>query len=57
MVMTYKIIRVDTFNHDNHIRKARISLAMIYSKLCLSLVLQGFTVVIATISLFREVHK
>ena len=52
-----KIIRSEIFDHDNHSRKARISLAMTYSRLCLSLVLQGFTVVIATISLFREVHK
>jgi len=37
--------------------EARLALAMRYSKLCLSIASQGFTVVIATISLFREVHK
>ena len=38
-------------------RDARVALAMIYSRLCSLLSQQGFTVVIATISLFREVHK
>ncbi len=43
-------------NYDNHGRKGRLTLAMQYSNLCRILVMQGLTVVIATISLFREVH-
>tara|TARA_B100001250_G_C19633858_1_gene715003 strand:+ start:145 stop:588 length:444 start_codon:yes stop_codon:yes gene_type:complete len=42
---------------EGHDRNSRLSLAMKYSRLCLNLVSQGLTVVIATISLFREVHK
>ena len=41
----------------NHGRDARMVLAMQYARLCGILVAQGLTVVIATISLFREVHK
>ena len=44
-------------NVNNHCREARLSLAMQYAHLCRVLASQGFTVVIATISLFREVHK
>jgi len=40
----------------NHHREARLALAMRYARLCRLLASQGFTVVIATISLFREVH-
>jgi adenylylsulfate kinase-like enzyme len=43
-------------NAQNHGREARLALAMQYAKLCRILALQGMTVVIATISLFREVH-
>lgn len=38
-------------------REARLSMAKRYSRLCQLFSLQGFTVVIATISLFREVHE
>ncbi len=37
-------------------RNARLSLAMQYSHLCRAISTQGLTVVIATISLFKEVH-
>lgn len=40
----------------NHGREARLALAMRYAKLCQLIAEQGVTVVIATISLFREVH-
>lgn len=44
-------------NAQNHGREGRLALAMQYSHLCRILVAQGLTVVIATISLFREVHS
>ena len=37
-------------------REKRLALAMQYAYLCNTLAKQGFTVVIATISLFKEVH-
>lgn len=43
-------------NADNHGREGRLALAMQYAHLCRVLAKQGLTVVIATISLFREVH-
>jgi cytidine diphosphoramidate kinase len=45
-----------TISFENHGREGRLALAMMYAKLCKILSSQGFTVVIATISLFREVH-
>jgi cytidine diphosphoramidate kinase len=45
-----------TANADNHGREGRLALALQYARLCRILASQGFTVVIATISLFREVH-
>ena len=44
------------FNDKNHGREGRLTLAMQYAHLCRVIALQGLTVVIATISLFREVH-
>jgi adenylylsulfate kinase-like enzyme len=41
----------------NHNRKKRLALAMQYARLCQMIAEQGITVVIATISLFREVHS
>jgi len=41
----------------NFSRNARLELAIKYSKLCKLLSDQGITVVIATISLFKEVHQ
>jgi cytidine diphosphoramidate kinase len=43
-------------NTQNHGREGRLALAMQYARLCRVLADQGLTVVIATISLFREVH-
>lgn len=43
-------------NAQNHGREGRMALAMQYAHLCRILAKQGLTVVIATISLFREVH-
>tara|TARA_B100001063_G_scaffold117629_1_gene109818 strand:+ start:1429 stop:1965 length:537 start_codon:yes stop_codon:yes gene_type:complete len=44
-------------NSQNHGREGRLALAMQYAHLCRVIAAQGFTVVIATISLFREVHE
>ena len=41
----------------NHNRETRLVLAMRYAYLCKMLSSQGSTVIISTISLFREVHK
>jgi len=41
---------------QNHGREGRLALAMQYAHLCRMIAAQGHTVVIATISLFREVH-
>jgi len=43
-------------NAQNHGREGRLALALRYAHLCQILARQGLTVVIATISLFREVH-
>ena len=43
-------------NAQNHGREGRLALAMQYAHLCRVIAAQGLTVVIATISLFREVH-
>jgi len=45
-----------TVNADNHGREARLALAFQYAHLCRVIASQGLTVVIATISLFREIH-
>lgn len=44
-------------NAQNHGRAGRLALAMQYAHLCRVIARQGLTVVIATISLFREVHE
>lgn len=44
-------------NASQHDRDARLALAMQYSRLCKLIASQGVTVVIATISLFHEVHE
>jgi adenylylsulfate kinase-like enzyme len=41
---------------QHHGREARLGLALRYAQLCKTLADQGMTIVIATISLFREVH-
>lgn len=43
-------------NAGNHGRASRLALAMQYAHLCRVIAAQDLTVVIATISLFREVH-
>jgi adenylylsulfate kinase-like enzyme len=43
-------------NTQNHGREGRLALAMQYAHLCRILAKQGLTVVISTISLFRELH-
>ncbi len=43
-------------NEKNHGREGRLGLAMQYAHLCRVIAAQDVTVVIATISLFREVH-
>ena len=44
-------------NVENYGRDKRMALALQYAHLCNILAKQGFTVVIATISLFKEVHE
>jgi adenylylsulfate kinase-like enzyme len=44
-------------NTQNHSRQGRLTLALKYARLCLLIAGQGVVVVIATISLFKEVHK
>jgi adenylylsulfate kinase len=41
----------------DHGRKSRLALSMQYGQLCKLLSLQGYTVIIATISMFREVYE
>ncbi len=43
-------------NAEHYGREGRLALALQYAHLCRVLAAQGLTVVIATISLFREVH-
>ncbi|MBT9264473.1 adenylyl-sulfate kinase [Pseudomonas sp. MG-9] len=43
-------------NSQNHGREGRLALALQYAHLCRMIAAQGQTVVIATISLFHEVH-
>lgn len=43
-------------NARNHGREGRLALALQYAHLCRVIASQGLTVVIATISLFKEVH-
>lgn len=43
-------------NSENHKFKNRVEIALSYSKLCNYLSSQGFTIVIATISLYKKVH-
>lgn len=51
------VLSVTSQDGSHHDREQRISLAMRYSRLCKLFASQNFTVVIATISLFREVHE
>ena len=51
-----EILGADKHKNVNHNRDKRLELALSYAKLCRTLSSQGFTVVISTISMFREVH-
>ena len=51
------VFGASTPNTQNHSRQGRLALALQYSRLCLLIAGQGVVVVIATISLFKEVHK
>ena len=51
------VFTADTHSLENHGRDGRLQLAHRYSRLCKMLSQQGFTVVIATISMFREIHE
>lgn len=51
-----KVLNAVSSTESNHGREARLSLAKRYALLCQLLAAQGFTVIIATISLFHEVH-
>ena len=42
---------------ENHGRQGRLTLALQYARLCRALALQNLTVIVATISLFKEVHQ
>jgi len=46
----------DQADPGGHDRRSRLALAMRYARLCRTIAAQGLTVVISTISLFREVH-
>ena len=50
------LLKVPNVIKDSHSREARIKLALKYAQLCKLLSSQGFTVVIATISMFNEVY-
>ena len=50
------LLKVPDVIKDSHSREARIKLALKYAQLCKLLSSQGFTVVIATISMFNEVY-
>ncbi len=51
-----EIFSASDTRQQNHSRENRLALAMKYARLSLMIASQGLTVVIATISLFREVH-
>lgn len=51
-----QVFGAEAANAQNHGREGRLALAMQYAHLCRVIAAQGLTVVIATISLFREVH-
>lgn len=44
-------------NAQNYSREGRLALAMQYGRLCRTIAAQGLTVVVATISLFKEIHE
>ncbi len=44
-------------NGKNHSRSSRLALAYAYSNLCCMLQKQNFEIIIATISMFKEIHE
>ena len=52
-----EIFHLKSADKAGYDRGKRIELGLKYGRLCNIFAMQGFTVVIATISLFREVHK
>jgi adenylylsulfate kinase-like enzyme len=51
-----KVFSTVAEKQQDYSRQGRLELAMQYAQLCRVLAAQGLTVVIATISLFREIH-
>ena len=51
-----EMFAIETENSQRYDRSRRLELAMQYAYLCKILSMQGFVVVIATISMFREVY-
>ena len=51
-----KLLQVPQKNNNSHTRETRIKLALQYARMCEVLSSQGFTVVIAPISMFDEVY-
>ena len=51
-----KIFRKEKNINQNYVREERLALGIKYGRLCQVIAKQGFTVVIATIGLFKEVH-
>lgn len=51
-----EILHTSRGDGDLYSREARLNFALQYSKICRLLALQGFNVVISTISLFNEIH-
>ena len=51
-----EVFGVGAATDKNHGREGRLALAKQYANLCRVIAAQGLTVVIATISMFREVH-
>ena len=52
-----EIFEPDHENEKKYQKNKRVELALKYSKLSQALSLQGFTIVIATISLYTEIHE
>lgn len=52
-----EVLGSTALNTKNYSREERLALAMRYCRLCRLISEQGHTVIIATISLFKEVHK
>ena len=51
-----KLLQVPHKKNNSHTRETRIKLALKYAQMCKLLASQGFTVMIATISMFDEVY-